>query len=371
MPKPRPQKEQETVIQKEPVLHEQGEQFVIKDTNGNVVVKLSPSSSKATSAGLLELFNVIAGTSSRGLLLSGGDAVEVGNDESPLQLSSSKSRFVARSSDKVKGKVKAAIEIDGDACCIILRGLDSRRLEINGSEGNIWLGGNGVDGDLILFPKTETDVHNAAKAAIHLDSETSSIALRVADKPRVKINGKEGNIWLGGNDADGDLLLFSKDETDVGNKTKATIHLDGDAGDIILRNADCAEDFDVVVDEKIEPGTVMALDENGRLHPSYHAYDTKVAGIVSGAGDYKPGLLLDKQPDMANRLPIALMGKVFCKVDAQYGSIAVGDLLTTSPTQGFAMKASDPLKAFGAVLGKALKPLTEGSGLIPILVSLQ
>ena len=64
------------------------------------------------------------------------------------------------------------------------------------------------------------------------------------------------------------------------------------------------------------------------------------------------------------------MGKVFCKVDAKFGAIEVGDLLTTSSTPGYAMKASDPFKAFGAVIGKALRPLTVGQGLIPILISL-
>jgi hypothetical protein len=38
---------------------------------------------------------------------------------------------------------------------------------------------------------------------------------------------------------------------------------------------------------------------------------------------------------------------------------------------GFAMKANDPSKAFGAVIGKALRPLREGQGMIPILVALQ
>ena len=65
------------------------------------------------------------------------------------------------------------------------------------------------------------------------------------------------------------------------------------------------------------------------------------------------------------------MGKVFCKVDAQFGAIEVGDLLTTSPTPGHAMKTNDPFKAFGAVIGKALRPLKEGQGLIPILIALQ
>jgi hypothetical protein len=49
--------------------------------------------------------------------------------------------------------------------------------------------------------------------------------------------------------------------------------------------------------------------------------------------------------------------------------IDVGNLLTTSSTSGYAMKAGDPLKSFGAVIGKALRPLAEGQGLIPILIA--
>jgi len=62
---------------------------------------------------------------------------------------------------------------------------------------------------------------------------------------------------------------------------------------------------------------------------------------------------------------------VFCKADATGGPIEVGDLLTTSGTPGHAMKASDPLQAFGAVIGKAMGSLRDGKGLIPILVTLQ
>jgi hypothetical protein len=68
---------------------------------------------------------------------------------------------------------------------------------------------------------------------------------------------------------------------------------------------------------------------------------------------------------------VALIGKVYCKVDADSGAIAVGDLLTTAATPGHAMKAADPARAFGAVIGKALAPLAKGCGLIPILVALQ
>jgi hypothetical protein len=142
-------------------------------------------------------------------------------------------------------------------------------------------------------------------------------------------------------------------------------------GDIHLPNADCAEDFDVSGVAKAEPGTVMVLGNGGGLSESQQAYDKRVAGVISGAGNYKPGIVLDKRQTSGNRQPIALMGKVFCKVDAQFGAIEVGDLLTTSPTPGHAMKTSDPLKAFGAVIGKALRPMAEGQGLIPILIALQ
>ena len=106
------------------------------------------------------------------------------------------------------------------------------------------------------------------------------------------------------------------------------------SGDIILANADCAEDFDVTDDIRIEPGMVMVLGEEGKLLPSHKAYDKCVAGVVSGAGDYKPGIVLDKQQSAQTRKPIALLGKVYCKVDARHGAIEIGDLLTTSPTAG-------------------------------------
>ena len=142
-------------------------------------------------------------------------------------------------------------------------------------------------------------------------------------------------------------------------------------GDIRLTHADCAEDFNIGTDVTVEPGTVMVLGEEEALLPSQRAYDKRVAGVVSGAGDYKPGIVLDTQQTESNRQPIALLGKAYCKVDASYAPIEVGDLLTTAPTLGHAMKASDPLKAFGAVIGKALRPLAQGQGLIPILIALQ
>ena len=141
-------------------------------------------------------------------------------------------------------------------------------------------------------------------------------------------------------------------------------------GDIFLQNADCAEDF-AASGEDVEPGTVMVLGPEAILCPSGSPYDTRVAGVVSGAGEYKPAIVLDRREAPGGRVPIALMGKVYCKVDAQYGSIEVGDLLTTSSTAGHAMKIDDRQRAFGAIVGKAIGSLASGRGVIPILVTLQ
>lgn len=144
-------------------------------------------------------------------------------------------------------------------------------------------------------------------------------------------------------------------------------------GDIFLLNADCAEEFDVSVNYRplVTPGVVVVLSTEGSVRQSTAAYDKRVAGVVSGAGNYKPAIVLDRKSGGSGRIPVALMGKVACCVDAKYGRVDVGDLLTTSDTPGHAMKVSDPSRAFGAVLGKALGSLQSGCALVPILVSLQ
>ncbi len=141
--------------------------------------------------------------------------------------------------------------------------------------------------------------------------------------------------------------------------------------DVNLVGSDCAENFDIAGANLVEPGSVMVVDSEGTLRPCEIAYDKKVGGVISGAGAFKPGITLGKIESSGNRQPIALIGKVYCKVDADYGAIEVGDMLTTSLTLGHAMKAIDQQKAFGAVIGKALRSLAEGQDLIPILIALQ
>jgi hypothetical protein len=189
--------------------------------------------------------------------------------------------------------------------------------------------------------------------------------------------GGAGAGVSGHNDAGGFAGFFEGNVTVTGALTaqnvEGSVTVTGTvtAHDVVLSNSDCAEDFDVAGQPEIGPGTVMVIDQEGALRQGSEAYDKKVAGVVSGGGDFKPGIVLGKQTSQARRMPIALVGRVYCKVDASYSPIEVGDLLTTSPTAGHAMKVTDPLMAIGSVIGKALRGLEKGQGLIPILVALQ
>jgi hypothetical protein len=221
---------------------------------------------------------------------------------------------------------------------------------VRGVSGTHW----GVDGE----SASGVGVRGVSQTGWGMTGESdSSVGVRGVSRTSWGITG-ESQSGIGIHGVGGQLAGLFEGDVEV-------------TGDIRLKNADCAEDFDIAGLEAVEPGTVMIINSEGSLQPNDRAYDKRVAGVISGAGNYKPGIVLDKQASSTNRMPIALMGKVYCKVDASYGAIEVGDLLTTSPTPGQAMKADDPLRAFGAVIGKALRPLKEGQGLIPILIALQ
>jgi hypothetical protein len=245
----------------------------------------------------------------------------------------------ANNEDRIHLQGSGIVEIGGNGVLgkIILKNTIGGETNIIDGAGNIFIGGNGADGDLYLR-------NHQNKERIHMH--------------------ESGTVEIGGNGADGNIQLF--DAAGI-----SRIKIDGHAGDIILSGADCAEEFDVSEIKDIDPGTVMVIDDDCKLRPSEKPFDKRVAGIVSGGNRYRPGIILDNNPSQSKRLPIALSGKVYCKVDANYAPIEGGDLLTTSPTRGHAMKAVDPLKSFGAVIGKALCPLEGGRNQIPILVALQ
>jgi hypothetical protein len=138
-------------------------------------------------------------------------------------------------------------------------------------------------------------------------------------------------------------------------------------GDVTFSGGDCAEEIDATAE--IEPGSVVIVDGTGRLSSCCEAYDRRVVGVVSGAGTLKPAIILGKNMGAESKALLAISGRVFCRVDADFGPIEVGDLLTSSSTPGHAMRA-DPERAVGRVIGKSLGRIESGRGFIPILVSL-
>ena len=155
-----------------------------------------------------------------------------------------------------------------------------------------------------------------------------------------------------------------------------TVKADGTTEVEVLKltgGADVAEPFPISDNEEIPAGALVVIDEHnpGKLKLSTKSYDTRVAGVVSGAGGVNPGMILHQQGMLDDGREVALTGRVYALVDASYGSIKPGDLLTTSPTPGHAMKAADRTRAYGAVIGKAMTALDDGTGLVLVLVNLQ
>src|SRR5215472_15766605 len=124
---------------------------------------------------------------------------------------------------------------------------------------------------------------------------------------------------------------------------------------------------------EMSPGSVVVIDDQhpGRLKLSDQPYDTRVAGVVSGANGVHPGIQMQQQGLLAGGKNVALTGRVYVRADAAYGVIHPGDFLTTSPTPGCAMKVTDHFRAEGAILGKAMTGLSEGKGMVLVLVTLQ
>jgi hypothetical protein len=124
-------------------------------------------------------------------------------------------------------------------------------------------------------------------------------------------------------------------------------------------------------DRTASKSDVIDESQPGHLKLSEQPYDTRVAGIISGAGGVNSGLTLSQQGVLEGGQNVALSGRVYALADATESPIKPGDLLTTSTNPGHCMKAADRERAYGTVIGKAMTGLAEGCGLVLVLVSLQ
>jgi hypothetical protein len=241
--------------------------------------------------------------------------------------------------------------------------------QVDGQSAAVYVGVKGNEGDIRVRDGFGRDVFqvDGQSAAVYVGAKGNEGDIRVRDgagRDVFQVDGQSAAVFVGAKDNEGDIVIFDND----GNNT---IHLDGGSGDIILSNADAAEDFTVAEGTAAVPGAVMVLGPDGALLPCSSAYDRKVVGVIAGAGSRRPAIVLDRNGDLGSvRAPISIVGKAACLADAAFGRIEAGDLLTSSPTVGYAMRASDARKAPGATIGKALTPLPAGRGLVEMVISL-
>ncbi|MBN1499774.1 MAG: discoidin domain-containing protein [Spirochaetes bacterium] len=128
------------------------------------------------------------------------------------------------------------------------------------------------------------------------------------------------------------------------------------------------EMFESDNEEYISPGDILIVSPQGnsKLTRTQKEYDTRVCGIVSS----QPALIFNNTDQEYQKLfPVALSGKVLCKVDARNNPVKPGDLIVTSSTPGCGMKGKiDSFEKIGSVVGKALESLDEGISTIYVFV---
>lgn len=194
-------------------------------------------------------------------------------------------------------------------------------------------------------------------------------------------NAEIETIWIQANDSQSaGRIHISKSTGDTNLKLDADWNGTGLARVVtdeleLSGGSDFSEQFDINLDGKdlAEPGYIVSIDPNdsGKLKICTEAYDKKVVGIISGANGIRPGMLMGQKGSIADgEYPIALTGRVYVKATLENGEISPGDLLTTSEEAGYAMKATDSSKSFGAIIGKAMTGVDK-NGFVLVLVNLQ
>ena len=121
--------------------------------------------------------------------------------------------------------------------------------------------------------------------------------------------------------------------------------------------ADLAEFYEG--DQEYAPGTVLVFGGDKEVTTTTQMNDTRSAGVVTTDPAY---VMNGEQKGI--KVCIALAGRVPVKV---IGRVKKGDMLTTSATPGYAVRANDP--KLGAIIGKALEDKDNGeAGVIQVAI---
>lgn len=214
---------------------------------------------------------------------------------------------------------------------------------------------------------------------------TGGITIRI-DTDNNQSGGNDGVFSINANAAE----IFGVPLLRMQSTDEANLELDNG---VVTDAFDFAEAFRPVGDQMgMEAGDVVALavggDHKEHVELTTQAGQGMLLGVVSTKPAYTCGMgigsiqesdpaLAAMQEEMFNAgdqwavgaissmlgervkqewRPIAMLGRVPCKVDTKYGTIRAGDRLTSSPTKGHAMKQIGPGMSLGIAMEDASQP---------------
>ena len=201
-------------------------------------------------------------------------------------------------------------------------------MTIDGSESRIGIG--------TTTPTTKLEVSGTTTSTAFAGPLTGNVTGNITSTGANSMT----TLTMGGNLTSKAILPDTDASYDIGTSLKGynTVYAKATSA----QYADLAEIYES--DAEYEAGTVVVFGGEKEITISTVGNDTAIAGVISE----NPAYLMN---DKANGLPVALMGKVKCKV---VGHINKGDMLSAHPQHnGVAKKTFDP--QVGEVIGKALQ----------------
>ena len=233
-------------------------------------------------------------------------------------------------------------------------GAGDARIRASGGTSRLMIG-SGAE-DTLTIQGQNVGINTITPAAA-LDVSGST---RLIGPVNVQSNiGVDGSVTIAGN-----LTVFGSKSGYVADR-------------FVYRGKDPLERGDVVV---LHPHPSSSSVAKGRIplieiQLTERAADPCVCGVVDEVS-LDPEQLTDmdikRSAGTIFGLIVTLGAYAFCKVDATGDAIKAGDLLVTSKNKGYASRVAKSESKAGAIIGKALAPLSKGkTGVIPVFVSHQ